>query len=57
VLWGSDWPHTGVFDAARIPDDGRLLDALFEFAPDDAVRRKILVDNPCRLLGLPDITP
>ena len=57
VIWGSDWPHTGVFDPARMPDDGRLLDALFEFAPDDAVRRRILVDNPCRLLGLPEPTP
>jgi len=57
VIWGSDWPHTGVFDAARMPDDGRLLDALLDFAPDDATRRKILVDNPCRLLGLPDTTP
>jgi predicted TIM-barrel fold metal-dependent hydrolase len=52
MLWGSDWPHTGVFDAARMPDDGGLLDALFEFAPDEAVRNRILVDNPRRLLGL-----
>jgi predicted TIM-barrel fold metal-dependent hydrolase len=52
MLWGSDWPHTGVFDAARMPDDGALVDALFEFAPDETVRRKILVDNPHRLLGL-----
>ena len=52
MLWGSDWPHTGVFDATRMPDDGKLLDALFEFAPDASVRNKILVDNPRRLLGL-----
>ena len=52
MLWGSDWPHTGVFDAARMPDDGVLVEGLFEFAPDETVRRKILVDNPCRLLGL-----
>lgn len=52
VIWGSDWPHTGVFDLQHMPDDGRLLDALFEFAPDPVIRRKILVDNPCRLLGL-----
>ena len=52
MLWGSDWPHTGVFDAARMPDDGSLVDALFEFAPDETLRRKILVDNPRRLLGL-----
>lgn len=57
VLWGSDWPHTGVFDAERMPDDGRLLDALFDFAPDEAVRHGILVSNPCRLLGLPEATP
>lgn len=53
MIWGSDWPHTGVFDAARMPDDGKLLDALFDFAPDEAVLKKILVDNPLRLLGLP----
>ncbi len=52
MLWGSDWPHTGVFDAARIPDDAKLVDALFEFAPDESVRKKILVDNPNRLMGL-----
>ncbi len=52
MLWGSDWPHTGVFDAARVPDDGKLLDALFDFAPDETTLKKILVDNPCRLLGL-----
>lgn len=52
MLWGSDWPHTGVFDVDRMPDDGKLLDALFEFAPDEAMRKKILVDNPCRLLAL-----
>jgi hypothetical protein len=40
-----------------MPDDGRLLDALLDFAPDDATRRKILVANPCRLLGLPEPTP
>ena len=57
VIWGSDWPHTGVFDAARMPDDGRLLDALLEFAPEDDVRRRILVDNPRRLLGLTETTP
>ena len=51
ILWGSDWPHTGVFDPARMPDDGQLLDALFDFAPDAADRQRILVDNPLRLLS------
>lgn len=52
LLWGTDWPHTGVFDAAKMPDDGALVDALFDFVPDEALRTKVLVDNPRRLLGL-----
>ena len=50
LIWGSDWPHTGFFDAACIPDDGKLLDALQRFVPDEAARARILVDNPRRLL-------
>ena len=30
-------------------DDGRVLNLLAEWAPDAAVRKKILVDNPARL--------
>jgi predicted TIM-barrel fold metal-dependent hydrolase len=61
VLWGSDWPHP---DTASQPgrkatdispllpiDDGRLLNQLAVWAPDAAVRKKILVDNPARLYG------
>jgi predicted TIM-barrel fold metal-dependent hydrolase len=51
LLWGSDWPHTGYFDAGRMPDTGRLLAALATLVPDETVRRMILVDNPLRLLG------
>jgi predicted TIM-barrel fold metal-dependent hydrolase len=51
IIWGSDWPHTGLFDAARVPDDGKLLDALAAFAPDEALRHRILVDNPTRLIA------
>ena len=29
-----------------MPDDGDLLDLLAEFAPDEATRNRILVDNP-----------
>ncbi len=59
VLWGSDWPHpdtasgrkaTDISPLLRI-DDGRLLNQLVEWAPDPAVRRKILVDNPAALYG------
>ena len=32
-------------------DDGRLLNQLAVWAPDAAIRKKILVDNPGRLYG------
>lgn len=50
IVWGSDWPHTGLFDPARVPDDGKLVDALTGFAPDEDLRCRILVDNPKRLI-------
>jgi predicted TIM-barrel fold metal-dependent hydrolase len=53
MLWGSDWPHAYVFKANEMPDDGELLDHLLDFAPDEAVRKMILVDNPERLFGGP----
>jgi predicted TIM-barrel fold metal-dependent hydrolase len=61
VIWGSDWPHPGggplpghtAADLAPLLqiDDGRLLDQLPVWAPDAAVRKTILVDNPARLYG------
>jgi predicted TIM-barrel fold metal-dependent hydrolase len=49
IIWGSDWPHSYVFEANAMPNDGDLIDMLLDFAPDEAVRNKILVDNPTRL--------
>jgi len=61
IVWGSDWPHP---DSATPPDrkisdvtplfqidDGRLFNQLPVWAPDEAIRSKILVDNPARLYG------
>ena len=48
MLWASNWPHPSV-PAERRPDDADLLDLLLEWAPDDATRRRILVDNPAEL--------
>ncbi len=61
VVWGTDWPHP---DAATPPggkptdvtpliqiDDARLLSQLPVWAPDPALRSKILVENPARLYG------
>jgi predicted TIM-barrel fold metal-dependent hydrolase len=61
ILWGTDWPHpNSVTPAGQKPtevtpsfqiDDGRLLNQLPVWAPDAAIRKKILVDNPARLYG------
>ncbi|MEO5675924.1 MAG: amidohydrolase family protein [Usitatibacter sp.] len=48
MLWASNWPHPSV-PPERRPDDADLLDLLLEWAPDDATRKKILVDNPAAL--------
>jgi predicted TIM-barrel fold metal-dependent hydrolase len=61
IVWGTDWPHpdtvvppgkqvTDVTPLYQI-DDGRLLNQLAIWAPDQATRKKILVDNPARLYG------
>jgi D-galactarolactone isomerase len=34
-----------------MPDEAVQLDMLLDWAPDEAVRHKILVDNPARLYG------
>jgi predicted TIM-barrel fold metal-dependent hydrolase len=47
VLWGTDWPHPNVPN--EMPDDGELVDLFAAFCTDDALRRKVLVDNPARL--------
>ena len=61
IVWGTDWPHpdlvtppgkkpTDVTPLLAI-DDGRLLNLLPVWAPDAAIREKILVTNPARLYG------
>ena len=50
MIWASNWPHPSA-PKDRIPDDADLLDLLQDWAPDEAVRRKILVDNPAELYG------
>lgn len=49
-VWGSDWPHPMVNDRP-MPNDGDLADLLADWAPDEAQRRRILVDNPAQLYG------
>jgi len=49
LVWGSDWPHPS--ERTDKPDDALLFDLLAQWAPDEAVRNRILVDNPARLYG------
>lgn len=51
MIWGTDWPHSAYFDAAKMPNDGALMNLLPDFAPDPAVLDRILLDNPARLFG------
>ncbi len=49
ILWGTDWPHPDVFEPNQMPNDGDLINMLLDFAPDETVRNKILVENPAHL--------
>ncbi len=49
TIWGTDWPHTEIYQAGTVPNDGDLVDTLLDFVPDEINRRKLLVDNPKRL--------
>lgn len=51
VLWGTDWPHPNLVD---MPDEGELLDLLARIVPDEALRHRILVDNPTALYDFDD---
>ena len=51
MIWGTDWPHSGYFDAARVPDDVGLVDLSFAFAPDPALHHRLMVANPGRLFA------
>lgn len=53
LIWGTNWPHPGENPK---PDDAQIFDLLLDWAPEDAVRKRILVDNPEKLYGFPAIT-
>jgi len=50
MLWASNWPHPSA-PKDNVPDDADLLDLLLDWAPDEATRLKILIDNPAELYG------
>jgi predicted TIM-barrel fold metal-dependent hydrolase len=51
LIWGTDWPHSFVWEAGKMANDGDLMNMIPDFAPDEETRRKILVDNPAALFG------
>lgn len=55
LVWGSNWPHPHL-KGIPMPNDGDLLGLLADWAPDERVRRKILVDNPIALYGFPKVS-
>jgi predicted TIM-barrel fold metal-dependent hydrolase len=48
MVWGSNWPHP---NEATAPDDAVLFDLLAQWAPKQATRHRILVENPETLYG------
>jgi predicted TIM-barrel fold metal-dependent hydrolase len=48
LIWGSDYPHLSFADKVG---SVQLFNLLADWAPDDATRRRILVDNPAALFG------
>lgn len=56
MVWGSDWPHVGLYDAAAVPDVGEILDGLALYTADAKQQHRILVSNPAEFYGLIDKT-
>ncbi|MSO83515.1 MAG: 2-pyrone-4,6-dicarboxylate hydrolase [Acidobacteria bacterium] len=48
MVWGSNWPHPNEIDK---PNDAALFDLLSDWAPREATRHRILVENPETLYG------
>jgi predicted TIM-barrel fold metal-dependent hydrolase len=51
MVWGSDWPHPS--EQQVKPNDALLFDLLADWAPDEAARHRILVQNAEALYGFP----
>lgn len=50
LIWGSDWPHP--LHDEYMPNDADLLELFYRYTDNDqAIRQRILVDNPAKLFG------
>ena len=46
-----DWPYIRSRRVGKKPNDALLFDLLAQWAPDESVRNRILVENPAKLYG------
>ena len=53
MLWATNWPHPGQASQPSLADLRRMA---FDWMPDDAVRQRVLVDNPAELYQFESIT-
>jgi predicted TIM-barrel fold metal-dependent hydrolase len=51
-VWGSDWPHP-TEQSVEPPDDALLFDQLMNWAPNEEMLHRILVENPASLYDFP----
>ena len=51
VMWGTDWPHPNKYEVN--PNDGDLVNAFGEWVTDEAMRKRIMVDNPESFYNFP----
>ncbi|MGC6530927.1 MAG: amidohydrolase family protein [Candidatus Puniceispirillaceae bacterium] len=49
LVWGTDWPHPKIPGA--MPDDGDLVNWLFDWIPNGAHQKAIFTDNPEKFYG------
>ncbi|HKW82036.1 MAG TPA: amidohydrolase family protein [Casimicrobiaceae bacterium] len=47
-LWATNWPHPNIRPS---PSTAAMFDLMLDWVPDEATRRRILVDNAARLYG------
>jgi predicted TIM-barrel fold metal-dependent hydrolase len=54
MIWGTDWPHVN-WKKKRMPNDAETVELLYRYVDNDqALLKRILVDNPARLHGFED---
>lgn len=52
VVWGSDWPHP--VSTKQPPNEGALVDFVWQALGSDAERQAVFVENPARFFGFDD---